>query len=233
MSTPLGQASRSASYEVAGLPVVDGGVDAQRPGEPGALVVGAGGAHHAAAEDLAHLDDQRARRARGAGDHERLAGLGLADLLEAVPAREAGDAEHAEIGRQRRQAAVDREQRLAPRHEVLAPAEHARHEVALGEAGRATSPPGRRRARRRACPTSQGWRVGLAVVHAPAHVGIDRHEDVAHERSRRPRARARSTSSRRKFAAVGVPVGRDASRICRLFVIPSSRCRRRSSPRSP
>src|SRR3990172_1892964 len=98
MSTPFGQASRSAAAQAAALLVVVAGPPPPSPPRKAHLPPGAG---EAAGEDFADVDDERARRPGGAGDHERLAGLGLADLLEPVPACEAGDTEDAQVGRQR------------------------------------------------------------------------------------------------------------------------------------
>src|SRR4029453_14845448 len=62
------------------------------------------------------------------------AALGLPISLPAWPAGETGHAEHAQVGWQR-QGAVEHAEPLAVRHEVLAPAQHARHEVAQLELG--------------------------------------------------------------------------------------------------
>src|SRR4030095_10936990 len=81
--------------------VVDGGVRPELARDIGALVVGARGTHYPAAEDLTHLDDEGAGGGRRSRGHERLARLGPSDLLEPVPSREAGTAEHTQIGRPR------------------------------------------------------------------------------------------------------------------------------------
>ena len=63
--------------------VVDGGVEAELVGEPGALLVAAGDADGAAALDLGDLADHGADRAGRRRDDHRLAGLRLADVEQA------------------------------------------------------------------------------------------------------------------------------------------------------
>ena len=114
-------------------------------------------------------------------------GLRLADLEQAEVGRHAWHAEHA-VGRgDRRERWIDLAQRRRRRWHIPA------------------SPAGPRRCRR---PSSRGWfdfttsptvppvitspmpdrrRVGRGIAHAPAHVGIERHVDDAHQHLARPR----------------------------------------------
>src|SRR6266446_635447 len=60
--------------------VVNGGVETEILGDPGALVVGAGDAHDAAAVNLSNLPSDASGGASGGGNHQRLAFLGRGDF---------------------------------------------------------------------------------------------------------------------------------------------------------
>src|SRR3954471_9892305 len=69
---------RAQRLEHRAVLIIDGGIEAEFGGQPVALVGAAGDADHAATIDLRDLPDDRADRARGRGDHDRLALFGLA-----------------------------------------------------------------------------------------------------------------------------------------------------------
>ena len=115
--------------------MVEAGVVARLAHRPMALVLVAGAAHDLRAGELGELARHLADRAGRGRDERRLARLGLADVLHAVPGGEGRHAEHAEIGLQRRAAGVDLAQALAVMDRVARPVQQAHHRVALGERG--------------------------------------------------------------------------------------------------
>ena len=164
--------------------VVDAGVEAEFAGHVGALVGAAGDADRAAAARLRELADGAADRAAGSADDDRLPGLRLADLHQAVPGGDARHAHRAEERRQRNATRVDLAQHAGGRsveERVLLPAAHPDHAVARSVA----------RVLRRddladgaaQHHLAERLRLGIApgVVHAPAHVRIEAQETVANQ----------------------------------------------------
>ena len=150
--------------------------------QPGGLVLAAGRRHDAAALDLGDLADDRANRPGGAGDEDGLARLGLADLQEADIGGKAGHAGDAEegLGRQVGRRQLAHCERCRGCRERLPPARHRTHKVAgfvtwitggddfaHGAAGHGLT-------------QFEAGGVALRLVHAAAHVGVDRHPEVAH-----------------------------------------------------
>ncbi len=66
------------------MPIIDSGIEAQIIHNPTALFVGAGNSYHATTFNLANLANDAAGRSRSCGNDERFAGLGLADIEQAV-----------------------------------------------------------------------------------------------------------------------------------------------------
>jgi hypothetical protein len=112
--------------------VVDGPVDAEVVDQPGALLVGAGDADHAAAQDLGDLDRDGAGGAGRRRHDDRLPRRDLADLGQADVGGEPVGPEDAERGlrvgplRQR-----GGEHRVVADHRVLLPAGEGGHQRAL------------------------------------------------------------------------------------------------------
>jgi len=160
--------------------VVDAGVEAQLVDHVIALVLAAGETHDAAALELGELADHATDRARGGADRHGLAGLGVHDPVQAIPRRHARHADRAQVGRQRNMARVHLLHAAPVGDADLLPAEHADHVVAhrigrvLGRFHHA------HRAADHHLVQRLRLRVRLAVVHAAAHVRIERQEMVAH-----------------------------------------------------
>ena len=126
--------SRQVLGEI-GRAMIDRGVETQLLAHMPALVGAAGDADGAGAGHFGELPDQRAdRAARGRDDHG-LARFRLADRVQARIGREAGHAEHAEPGRDRRQLGVELAQSGAVRGRVGAPAGRCQHDIADRIAG--------------------------------------------------------------------------------------------------
>ena len=129
---PSGQACFSAGASDRGhaieLLVVDAGVEAELVDHVVALVGAAGDADGAAATRLGQLADRAADRAAGRAHDDGLARLGLDDLHQPVPGRDAGHADRAQVRRERHARGVDLAQHAGLRrvdHRVLLPAAHA------------------------------------------------------------------------------------------------------------
>ncbi len=161
--------------------VVEAGVVARLAHGPHALVLVAGAAHHLGAGELGELARHLADRAGRRRDEHRLARLGLADVLHAVPGGESGHAEHAEIGRERHAARFDLAQALAVMDGMARPVEHADHQVALGERGVLRLHHLTDRAAGQRLAERERRRVGAHLGHARPHVGIERQEAAAHQ----------------------------------------------------
>src|SRR5436190_662245 len=89
---PSGRLIRSRLLEVLAYrvdAVVDGGVEAQPPGQQVALGVRAGDADDVAAADLRHLADEVADRATRRADDGRLPRLWSADVVQSEVCRQA------------------------------------------------------------------------------------------------------------------------------------------------
>ncbi len=163
------------------LAVVDAGVEAEFVTHVGAFLGSTGDADRAAARHLRELTHDRTHGAAGCRHQHRFAGLRLADLVQAVPGRDARHADGTEVGRERDVLGLDLVQAGAVRDAVLLPAEVADDRVTDSElrvlggfddAGRAADHRLAERLRRR---------VRLGVVHAAAHVRIERQEVIAHQ----------------------------------------------------
>ena len=156
--------------------VVEAGVVARLAHRPLALLLVSGAAHDLRAGELGELARHLAHRAGGGRDEHGLPGLGLADVLHAVPGGEARHAQHAKVGREGDARRVDLAQALAVVERVGRPVQHAHHDVALGEA----RVPGLHHLADRATGQRlvelERRRVGAQLGHARPHVGIEREE---------------------------------------------------------
>ena len=132
------------------------------------------------------------------------------DVEQADVGGQPGHAEHAEVGGRGRAASASTSRACVGRdHRVLAPAEAgaATRSPAREAARRGTRRPRRPRRRRAARRAGTAARRTAPVVHAPAHVRVDRHERVADDAARRRPGSATSTSARRKSSGAGSPPG--------------------------
>ncbi len=160
--------------------VVEGRVEPELL-EPGELRGAPGAADHACASPTGELSGEAPDRARRARDEHRLALLHAADVVDPDERRQPRHAEHSKGCRERRRRGVERPSPRRVDESRLAPAEVVDDPGALGERlGRrrddlADSAPGQRLAQR------ERRHVRTDVVHATAHVRIDRDERVAHE----------------------------------------------------
>ena len=161
--------------------VVEAGVVARLGHRPLALLLVAGAAHDMRARQLGELAGDLADRAGRGGDEHRLAGLGLADVLDAVPGGEARHAQHAEIGRERDAGRIDLAQALAVMDRVGGPVQHAHHDVALGVARVLRLDDLADRTAGQRLVEFEGRRVGAQLGHARPHVGIERQEALRHQ----------------------------------------------------
>ena len=164
-----------------GVLVVDAGVEAVGADHVLALVLGAGHADHAAALELGDLADHLADGAGGGGYHHGFALLRLADFIQAHVGGEAGHAEHAHGGADRRLGRVQLAHRLGRIDGVFLPAARAQHVVALLEvaAARFHHLADGGAFHHRAFLDAGG--VGLGGAHAAAHVGVQGQIDGAHQ----------------------------------------------------
>mmetsp|Transcript_37528 Transcript_37528/g.87551 ORF Transcript_37528/g.87551 Transcript_37528/m.87551 type:complete len:216 (+) Transcript_37528:892-1539(+) len=165
------------------LLVVDAGIEAEFFGHVAALVGAAGNAHRTGTAGLGELAHGRADRAAGGADHHGLARLGRDDLHEAVPGRDAGHADRAQVGRQRDVGGVDLLQHAALRGvdgDELLPAAHADDPVAHREVRVLRLHHLTDRAADHDFVQRLGGCVALALVHAAAHIGVEAQEVVAH-----------------------------------------------------
>jgi len=130
--------------------------------------------HPSGALQFGDLTDLAADRARGARDEDRVALLDLREPGQPDVRGEAGDAEHTQVGGQRRQVRVHLLSDRRVEYGVVAPAEGVYHVVAGGEAfGVGCQDAADRGAVHRPADLV-GLDVGLLVAHAAAHVGVDR-----------------------------------------------------------
>ena len=176
----LGRAAHRVEQVAAGL-VVDGMVDAARP-QPVALGIGACGRNDGAAHDLGDLRHHRSDRAGTARHEHRLARLGPADFAQAGIAGQSRHPEHAQkrlIGH----AGLTRQffQRRSGCHKGLAPAEHRRDQIARCKAfGTRGNDFTDGTALQHRTDLERRYIAG-PIIHAAAHIGINRHETVAHQ----------------------------------------------------
>src|SRR6185437_340546 len=161
--------------------VVDTGVETQLRHHVVAFLPAAGDADDAAARQLGELADDAADRARRRRDHDGVARLGLADIEKPDPGGDAGHADHAEMGRERLHARIDLAQIAAVGDRVLLPA-------GMGGDGVAHRKSRILRLDDFAHPLAghdladlRLGGVGARVVHAAAHIGVERQETVAHQ----------------------------------------------------
>src|SRR5262245_34813083 len=152
------------------------------------LVLRAGDAHRATAANLRELADGRADRAGGGGDHDRFAGLGLAEIVEADVRRHARHAEHAERRGDRRRLRIqpDRPERPHPRAGTLGdvvrlPAAVAEDEVSGSKRGVARLHDLADGSTDHGLAELDRGRIRLHVAHSAAHIRIQREPDRAHE----------------------------------------------------
>src|SRR5882724_4842944 len=164
------------------------GVEAQLLQDVLALVLGARDAGDATAADLRELADDGADGAGGGGHDDGLTRLGLGDVVEAHVRRQAGHAEDAERGGNRRRLRVELERTEGPdaragglRDVVRLPATVREHEIARREGGVARFHHLADGAADHRLSQLHGRRIRLHVVHPATHVGIDREPDGAHE----------------------------------------------------
>ena len=162
--------------------MVDAGVEAEFLHGEIAFLPAAGDAHGACAFRLRELADDSADRTRCGGYDERASGLRRDDVIDAIPCRDARHAERADKSLQGHAGRIDLAQVLAVGQRIKLPAAVVRHDlVAHGEI---FVPGGNDLAggsgdHHVVDLLARG--VGFRLVHAPAHIGIERHPEVLHE----------------------------------------------------
>src|SRR5687768_3745774 len=157
--------------------VVDARVEAELVDHVVALLTPAGNADGAAAARLRQLPDHTTDCAARGTDTDRLPCLRLADADEAIPRRHAGHADGAEVGRQWDARGVhfsEQASRVAVDDAVLLPATHADDMIAFGEAGVTAVHHHTGSTANHHLVQLLRRRVALRVIHAPAHVRIER-----------------------------------------------------------
>ena len=199
-----------------GLVVVEGLVESELT-EPRDLLRRARAADHAAAPQLRHLADERARPHPRRPRRTGLALLGPADLEQPDPRRQPRHPEHAERGRDRRERGIDVLQAAAVGERQLPPAEPVRDPVPSDRSFRdattcPTAPP------LIASPSWNGGTYDLTSFIRAAHVRVDGDERVADQHLAVGRLR-HVTSTSAKSLGCGIPCGRAARWISRLAVI--------------
>ena len=176
----LGCAGADLPFEVA-VVIVESMIETQVFRQMANLLCVASAADHRTPFDLRNLAHGAAHRARGAGDEDRLAFAQCTNVKQPHVGRHAGHPQHAEIGGRWRFQVAQPAQSLALANKGFAPAEmrfHIRARRHFGIVGFAYSADG---------PTCQRLadlerrRVGLAIDHPPAHVGINGHADVLNQ----------------------------------------------------
>ena len=146
-----------------------------------ALGWAAGHSDGAAAGDLRKLSNHAPHRASSGGDDHRLAGLRLADLHEPVPGGDSRHPQDAEIGRGRRERDVDLAQRLGVGDVELLPAAHPGDQISLAQARVLRLDHLRDGAADHDFAHGLGLRVGARVIHAAAHIRIEREIEDARQ----------------------------------------------------
>jgi len=118
--------------DVVGL-VVDRAVEPELLDDPAALPCAAGDPDRTRALDPGDLAGDAANRPGSARDHHRFPVTRAADFQQPEVCRQAGQAERAEIGRQRRERRVNRDHPMAVGHRELLHSERPVHVIALCE----------------------------------------------------------------------------------------------------
>ena len=156
--------------------VIDAGVKAQLVHGVLAFFGTTGDTDDTAAAGFGQRSESTAHRARRGADHHGFARLGVDDLHQTVPGGHARHAHGAEVMGQRHMGGVDLAQRARltrVHHAVVLPAAHADHLVASVEFGVFALHHLTHGATDHDFTQGLGSRVALAVVHAPAHVGVE------------------------------------------------------------
>jgi hypothetical protein len=130
--------------------------------------------------DLGDLRHDRADRARSARYEHGVAGARAADFEQAAVGRQSRHAHDAEKRLGRQAADVELLERPGHLRHRLAPAEHVLHEIARRERRIARCDHFADSAALQRLADLEGRDVARPVVHAPAHVGIDGHPQIAH-----------------------------------------------------
>src|SRR5712692_3923847 len=167
-----------AAMELARL-VVDAGIEAQLAADVVAFLLPARDTDRAAAPDLRQLPHHAADRARGGRHHQRLARLGLSDVLQPEIRRYSRHAENAQVTRQRHAAAVDL--RGFPGSSVELPAELRQDVIAFFQFFIPRFDHFTDGLPDHDLADVDALDVALGVAHASAHVRIEREPQVLHQ----------------------------------------------------
>src|SRR5690606_8130876 len=158
--------------------VVDAGVEAVLLGDDPAFLGAPRDADDPAALALGELPNDRADRSGRRRYHDGLARLGLDDPVEPVPGGDPRHADRAQPGRRRHPAGVDPAQVAAVRERVLLPAAGTDDHLPDCELGIARCNDFANGPAAHDLVERLRYRIRLRIVHAPAHVRIERHEVV-------------------------------------------------------
>jgi len=150
--------------------------------EPADLLIAARAADHpGGALELGELAGHAAHRAGRAGDEHHVARLQGGDVEQADVGGQRGHAEDSEVSRGGKAGYVGYLLRVpGGQYRLLAPAQIVQDQIALGQVGRPGLDDRADRAALQRLPQLERRDVGLGVVHPAAHVGVHRHEQVAH-----------------------------------------------------
>jgi hypothetical protein len=161
--------------------VVDRRVETEFIDEIAALFLAAGDADDATPLDLRDLSDDGTDGAGSTGHHDRVAGLGLADVEQAEIRGDTWHSQRRQVHRQGCKARVDALRAFAVRDRVILHAEHADDRVADLETGMLRSDHFACGAGAHDFADADRRDVGLAFVHPAAHRRIERDVAVAHQ----------------------------------------------------
>ena len=177
---PLGQAATRRCFRSAAR-WVEAVVETEFVDHVTAFVGAAGDADDAAALELGDLSDDRADGAAGGADHDRFAGLGLADVEQPHIRGKSGHSQHAERERRFRHGRIKLDEALAVGDRVALPAGLAEHQVAGFEIGVLRGFDARDGATDHHLADRDRRGVGRRVAHATAHIRVEREVERAQQ----------------------------------------------------
>ena len=186
--------------------VVDAGIEAEVILHEGAFLGAARDADGAAAHELGDLAHDLADGTGGSRHHDRLAGLGLADMQQAEIGGHARHAEHAVGGRDRRDRGIDLAQGGAAADRIFLPAETVLDDVADLEAVMRRLHHFAHRAAGHHLVEADRRSIGGGIAHPAALIGIEREIVHLHQHLAVPRL------GHRRFLDAKVGFGRLARR---------------------
>src|SRR5260370_10252653 len=159
---------------VGGGLVIESAVEAEVVDQVADLRIRARNADHAASEYFGDLSYDRSHRSGRSGNHDGLAGLGMADIDQSEVGGQTDVAEHAERSRNRGGCGIDLAQRLTLRNPLLLPTGIRDHDVAWLQARIVRLLDLAECTADHHLSDLHARGVRFRVVHAASHVGIER-----------------------------------------------------------